>query len=65
MFSVVTSGLREGDEVILNPLAYVDEAKEEALKSMDDLSAKRATDKAKDSDSKSDFESPVSTKDGN
>ncbi len=31
-FAVVSAGLAEGDEVILNPLAYIDEAQREALK---------------------------------
>jgi RND family efflux transporter MFP subunit len=35
LFVVVESGLKEGDEVVLNPLAYVDEAQEEVLKPPD------------------------------
>ena len=31
-FIIVNSGLKEGDEVVLNPIAYVDEARVEALK---------------------------------
>jgi hypothetical protein len=31
-FTVVTAGLVEGDEVVLNPLAYLDEAQQAALK---------------------------------
>ena len=35
VFVVVESGLKEGDQVILNPIAYVDEAQETALKTLD------------------------------
>lgn len=35
VYVVVESGLKEGDEVILNPIAYVDEAQSEALRPQD------------------------------
>lgn len=35
VFIIVESGLKEGDEVVLNPLAYVDEAQNEMLKPTD------------------------------
>jgi len=35
-FIIVTAGLKEGDEVMLNPLAFIDEAKTEALKPFDE-----------------------------
>ena len=36
VFIIVEGGLAEGDEVVLNPLAYVDEAQAEVLKSIDE-----------------------------
>ena len=33
---VVTDGLRPGDQVILNPLAYVQEAQDDAMKALDE-----------------------------
>ena len=36
MFLVVESGLTDGDEVVLNPLAYIPEAQEEAAKTVDE-----------------------------
>jgi len=35
-FIVVTAGLKEGDEVVLNPLAFIDEAQNEVLKPFDE-----------------------------
>jgi multidrug efflux pump subunit AcrA (membrane-fusion protein) len=35
-FIVVKAGVAEGDEVVLNPLAYIEEAQSEALKPVDD-----------------------------
>jgi hypothetical protein len=32
---VVNGGVKEGDEVILNPLEYIEEAQDEALKTND------------------------------
>ncbi len=34
-FAIVASGLKEGDEVVLNPVAYIDEAQLEVLKPVD------------------------------
>ena len=31
-FTIVTAGLREGDEVVLNPTAFIDEAQLEAMR---------------------------------
>ena len=42
VFIVVRSGLVEGDEVVLNPRAYVEEAKEESLKTIDEASGEDA-----------------------
>ena len=36
MFIVVKAGLKEGDEVVLNPLAFIAEARTEALKTLDE-----------------------------
>ena len=36
MFIVVEAGLQEGDEVVLNPLAFVEEAQTEAAKTLDE-----------------------------
>jgi HlyD family secretion protein len=36
VFIIIESGLKEGDEVVLNPLAFVDDAQEEALKTLDE-----------------------------
>ena len=36
VFIVVKDGLKEGDEVVLNPVAYVKEAQDEALKTIDE-----------------------------
>ncbi len=36
-FIIVTSGLKEGDEVVLNPVAYLDEAQSDVLKPLDEL----------------------------
>ena len=36
MFTVVKEGLKEGDQVMLNPLACMDEAQKEALKPLDE-----------------------------
>jgi len=35
-FIIVTAGLKEGDEVVLNPLAFIDEAKTEVLRPFDE-----------------------------
>ena len=35
LFVIVESGLREGDQVVLNPMAYLDEAQEMAMKPLD------------------------------
>jgi hypothetical protein len=37
VFIIVESGLKEGDEVVLNPLAYIDETQDEALKPFDEV----------------------------
>ena len=36
MFIVVKAGLTEGDQVVLNPLAYIEEAQDEATKTLDE-----------------------------
>lgn len=36
-FIVVKAGVKEGDEVVLNPLAFVDEAQQDALKPLDQV----------------------------
>ena len=38
VFIVVKDGLIEGDEVIMNPLAHIDEAQDEVQSSLDDES---------------------------
>ncbi|MGI9470888.1 MAG: efflux RND transporter periplasmic adaptor subunit, partial [Rubripirellula sp.] len=48
-YTIVNAGLAEGDEVVLNPTAYIDEAQIEALKPMKD----KATPEGKESASKS------------
>lgn len=40
VFIVVEAGLKEGDEVVLNPLAYIEEAQEAVLKTTDRNSGK-------------------------
>ena len=35
-FIVVEAGLKEGDEVVLNPLAFIEEAQTDALKPLDE-----------------------------
>ena len=35
LFVVVQSGLKEGDEVVLNPMAFIDEAQDAAMKPLD------------------------------
>ena len=37
VFAIVEAGLKEGDEVILNPLAIVDEAQDDAVRMLDQL----------------------------
>ena len=37
VFMVVESGLQAGEKVVLNPLAYVEQAQDEALRSLDQL----------------------------
>ena len=38
-FIVVEAGLKEGDEIVLNPLAYIEEAQNEALKPLGEKKA--------------------------
>ena len=38
-FIVVKAGLKEGDEVVLNPLAFIEEAQAEVLKPLDEAEA--------------------------
>ncbi|MBP89202.1 MAG: hypothetical protein CMJ64_21215 [Planctomycetaceae bacterium] len=40
IFIVVESGLKEGDEVVLNPLAFIEEAQTEVLKPRDEAKAR-------------------------
>jgi HlyD family secretion protein len=42
MHTIVTAGLKEGDEVMLNPLAFMDETQRAALKSEDDPESESA-----------------------
>lgn len=49
-FTVVLDGLNEGDEVILNPLAFVDEAQKIALKPDTDEANKKSDEASKKSD---------------
>jgi HlyD family secretion protein len=49
LFIVVESGLKEGDEVVLNPLAFIDEAQDEVLKPLDESSKTKESPKTKES----------------
>jgi multidrug resistance efflux pump len=42
-FIVIEGGLKEGDEVVLNPIAFIEEAQEEALKPLDEEKDKAAS----------------------
>jgi HlyD family secretion protein len=49
-FVIVKAGLKEGDEVVLNPLAFVDEAQIEALKPLDKTKPQKQDSLESDSD---------------
>lgn len=40
-FIVVKAGLKEGEEVVLNPLAFMEEAQDEVLKPLEDAKPRR------------------------
>ncbi|MBP88876.1 MAG: hypothetical protein CMJ64_19545 [Planctomycetaceae bacterium] len=46
-FIVVETGVKEGDEVVLNPLAFLEEAQTEALKPIDETKASKGSAKPK------------------
>jgi len=41
MFLVVEAGLKEGDDVVLNPLAFIEEAQTEAAKTLDETKQRK------------------------
>lgn len=53
-FTVVTGGLREGEEVVLNPLAYVDEAQMQAIRPGSPASSKPQAESQSDPNGQSD-----------
>jgi hypothetical protein len=60
-FSIILDGLNESDEVILNPLAYIDEAQELAME-LEQGSSKESS-KSADSNSPSKRDSKTEPKD--
>ena len=50
VFVVVEAGLKEGDEVVLNPLVFVDEAKKDAAKTLDQATEDKESDASTHSD---------------
>ena len=55
VFIVVGAGLKEGDEVVLNPMAYIEEAKTDALQTFEETpSVPQATDSTESSSEASD-----------
>ncbi len=51
-FLVVNGGVKEGDEVVLNPIAYIEEAQAEALKPFSGVKSKEKTEDAESEESK-------------
>jgi hypothetical protein len=44
-FLVVEAGLKEGDQVVLNPIAFIEEAQSSALKPLDETKSSKASGK--------------------
>ena len=49
VFVIVKSGLKEGEEVVLNPIAFVEEAQNEVLKPQEDTESQNPDSKSNDS----------------
>jgi multidrug efflux pump subunit AcrA (membrane-fusion protein) len=58
-FIVVKAGVKEGDEVVLNPLAFIDEAQKAALKPLDAVKSLTDTDEAAESGDETSSEKPA------
>jgi multidrug efflux pump subunit AcrA (membrane-fusion protein) len=58
-FIVVKAGVKEGDEVVLNPLAFIDEAQKAALKPLDAVKSLTDTDEAAESSDETSSEKPA------
>jgi len=61
-FLVVSAGVKEGDEVVLNPLAYVDEAQTAALQPFSGVKSRDNAEERSESEQRSDDVKPDETK---